>query len=49
MTEMIYKILNICIKPFRMIEFNIIVVPFSMLMALLIILMVIRLIKGEYK
>lgn len=48
MVEMIYKILNLCIKPFQMIEYNIVVVPFSMLTALLIILIFIRLIKGEY-
>lgn len=49
MVDVIYKILNICLSPFRMIQFNIIVVPFSMLIALLTILIVIKIIRGTYK
>lgn len=48
MVDVIYKILNICLFPFRMIQFNIIVAPFSMLIALLTILIVIKIIKGAY-
>lgn len=49
MVEMIYKVLDISIFPFRMIEYKIVVVPFAMLISLLTITIVIRLIKGEYK